>query len=47
EADDAIYKEGVTVWKRVITTATSLDAAQDGDNIIRTQTTAMPKVDIP
>ncbi|GKF87819.1 hypothetical protein Tco_0258696, partial [Tanacetum coccineum] len=30
-----------------ITTASSLDAAHDSDNIIRTQTTAMPNVDIP
>ncbi|GJY04496.1 hypothetical protein Tco_0370436 [Tanacetum coccineum] len=30
-----------------ITTAASLDAAQDNDNIIRTQTTTMPNVDIP
>ncbi|GJY49402.1 ribonuclease H-like domain-containing protein [Tanacetum coccineum] len=30
-----------------ITTAASLDAAQDSDNIIRTQTTAMPNVGIP
>ncbi|GJT39284.1 hypothetical protein Tco_0939149 [Tanacetum coccineum] len=33
--------------KRAITTAASLDAAQDSNNIIRTQTTAMPNVDIP
>ncbi|GKF67352.1 hypothetical protein Tco_0197031, partial [Tanacetum coccineum] len=33
--------------ERAIITAASLDAAQDGDNIIRTQTTAMPNVDIP
>ncbi|GJR13894.1 reverse transcriptase domain-containing protein [Tanacetum coccineum] len=33
--------------KRAITTASSLDGAQDSDNIIRTQTTAMPNVDIP
>ncbi|GJX64227.1 hypothetical protein Tco_0298570 [Tanacetum coccineum] len=33
--------------ERAITTAASLDAAQDSDNIIRTQTTAMPNVDIP
>ncbi|GKG20441.1 hypothetical protein Tco_0380242, partial [Tanacetum coccineum] len=33
--------------KRAITTAASLDAAQDSDNIIRTKTTAMPNVDIP
>ncbi|GJT27054.1 hypothetical protein Tco_0907329 [Tanacetum coccineum] len=30
-----------------ITTAASLDAAHDSDNIIKTQTTAMPNVDIP
>ncbi|GKA58617.1 hypothetical protein Tco_0757805 [Tanacetum coccineum] len=30
-----------------ITTAASLDAAHDSDNIIRTQTMAMPNVDIP
>ncbi|GKE17276.1 hypothetical protein Tco_1424853, partial [Tanacetum coccineum] len=33
--------------ERAITTAASLDAAHDSDNIIRTQTTAMPNVDIP
>ncbi|GJU97773.1 putative ribonuclease H-like domain-containing protein [Tanacetum coccineum] len=33
--------------ERAITTAASLDATQDSDNIIRTQTTAMPNVDIP
>ncbi|GKB33671.1 hypothetical protein Tco_0873072, partial [Tanacetum coccineum] len=33
--------------ERVITTVSSLDATQDSDNIIRTQTTAMPNVDIP
>ncbi|GKC57088.1 putative ribonuclease H-like domain-containing protein [Tanacetum coccineum] len=33
--------------ERAITTASSLDAAQDSDNIIRTQTTTMPNVDIP
>ncbi|GKF51501.1 hypothetical protein Tco_0147968, partial [Tanacetum coccineum] len=33
--------------ERAITTAASLDAAQDSDNIIRTQTTAMSNVDIP
>ncbi|GKG25314.1 hypothetical protein Tco_0395942, partial [Tanacetum coccineum] len=32
--------------ERAITTAASLDAAQDNDNIIRTQTTTMPNVDI-
>ncbi|GKE44080.1 hypothetical protein Tco_1471364, partial [Tanacetum coccineum] len=33
--------------ERAITTAASLDTTQDIDNIIRTQTTAMPNVDIP
>ncbi|GJS47925.1 hypothetical protein Tco_0598046, partial [Tanacetum coccineum] len=37
--DEAVHKEGVTVWKRAITTAASLDAAHDSDNITRTQTT--------
>ncbi|GJU89498.1 hypothetical protein Tco_1301921 [Tanacetum coccineum] len=32
---------------RVITIAASLDATHDSDNIIRTQTAAMPNVDIP
>ncbi|GKA89615.1 hypothetical protein Tco_0811427, partial [Tanacetum coccineum] len=32
--------------ERAITTVASLDAAQDSDNIIRTQTTTMPNVDI-
>ncbi|GJX82212.1 hypothetical protein Tco_0331693 [Tanacetum coccineum] len=32
--------------ERAITTAASLEAAQDSDNIIRTQTTSMPNVDI-
>ncbi|GKA33710.1 hypothetical protein Tco_0720139, partial [Tanacetum coccineum] len=44
-ADEAVHKEGVTMWK--ITTDASLVAAQDSDNIIRTQTMAMPNVDIP
>ncbi|GJW40013.1 hypothetical protein Tco_0065858 [Tanacetum coccineum] len=35
-------RRGLTVWKRAITTVVSLDAVQDSDNIIRTQTTAMP-----
>ncbi|GJT75250.1 hypothetical protein Tco_1041975 [Tanacetum coccineum] len=29
EANGAVHKEGVTVWKRAITTAASLDATQD------------------
>ncbi|GJZ51960.1 hypothetical protein Tco_0606475 [Tanacetum coccineum] len=38
--------EGDSV-ERVITTDASLDAAQDSDNIFKTQSTAMPNVDIP
>ncbi|GJZ11411.1 hypothetical protein Tco_0546170 [Tanacetum coccineum] len=41
------YTGGGDSVERAITTAASLDAAQDSDNIIRTQTTAMPNVDIP
>ncbi|GKF98942.1 hypothetical protein Tco_0297725 [Tanacetum coccineum] len=33
--------------ERAITTDASLVIAQDSDNIIRTQTTTMPNVDIP
>ncbi|GKE42403.1 hypothetical protein Tco_1469687 [Tanacetum coccineum] len=47
EADEAVYKEGGDSVERAITTDASLVAAQDSDNIIRTQTTAMPNVDIP
>ncbi|GKD71272.1 hypothetical protein Tco_1325362, partial [Tanacetum coccineum] len=47
KADEAIYKEGGDSVERAITTAASLDAAQDSDNIIRTQSTIMPNVDIP
>ncbi|GJX17837.1 hypothetical protein Tco_0218669 [Tanacetum coccineum] len=47
EAYEAIHKEGGDSVERAITIAASLDAAQDSDNIIRTQTTAMPNVDIP
>ncbi|GKB10891.1 hypothetical protein Tco_0844814 [Tanacetum coccineum] len=38
-ADEAVHKEGVTVWERA--TAASLVAAQDSDNILKTQSTAM------
>ncbi|GKC09032.1 hypothetical protein Tco_1000642 [Tanacetum coccineum] len=41
------YTGGGDSGERAITTAASLDAAHDSDNIIRTQTTAMPNVDIP
>ncbi|GKC90050.1 hypothetical protein Tco_1150699, partial [Tanacetum coccineum] len=33
--------------EKAITTDASLDAAQDNDNISKTQTTTMPNVDIP
>ncbi|GJV28315.1 putative ribonuclease H-like domain-containing protein [Tanacetum coccineum] len=46
-ADEAVHKEGGDNMERDITTAASLDAAQDSDNIIRNQTMAMPNVDIP
>ncbi|GJW76511.1 putative ribonuclease H-like domain-containing protein [Tanacetum coccineum] len=46
-ADEAVHTEGGDSVERAITTVASLDAAQDSDNIIRTQTTAMPNVDIP
>ncbi|GKB69807.1 hypothetical protein Tco_0931219 [Tanacetum coccineum] len=46
EADEAVHKEGGDSVEMAITTAASLDAAQDSDNIIRTQTTTMPNVDI-
>ncbi|GKE42663.1 hypothetical protein Tco_1469947, partial [Tanacetum coccineum] len=44
---EAVYKEGGDSVERAITTIASLDAAHDSDNIIRTQTMAMPNVDIP
>ncbi|GJX16697.1 hypothetical protein Tco_0217529 [Tanacetum coccineum] len=37
----------ISYVERAITTVASLDAVQNSDNIIRTQTTAMPNVDIP
>ncbi|GJW13945.1 hypothetical protein Tco_0018078 [Tanacetum coccineum] len=46
-ADAAGHKEGGDSVERAITTDASLVAAQDSDNIISTQTTAMPNVDIP
>ncbi|GKE17325.1 hypothetical protein Tco_1424902, partial [Tanacetum coccineum] len=45
--DEVVYKERGDSVERTITIAASLDAAQDSDNIIRTQTTTMPNVDIP
>ncbi|GJY53860.1 hypothetical protein Tco_0445524 [Tanacetum coccineum] len=47
EADEAVHKEEGDSVERAITTAASLDATHDIDNIIKTQTTAMPNVDIP
>ncbi|GKF82053.1 hypothetical protein Tco_0243709 [Tanacetum coccineum] len=46
-ADEAVYKRGGDSVERVITTDASLDAAQDSDNIFKTQSTAMLNVDIP
>ncbi|GKG55984.1 hypothetical protein Tco_0574878, partial [Tanacetum coccineum] len=45
-ADEAVHKEGGDSMERTITTAASLVAAQVSDNILRTQTTAMPNVEI-
>ncbi|GJS49390.1 putative ribonuclease H-like domain-containing protein [Tanacetum coccineum] len=50
DGDEDVLKKGAvtgSVDKRGYTTAASLDAAYDNDNIIRTQTMAMPNVDIP
>ncbi|GKC20206.1 ribonuclease H-like domain-containing protein, partial [Tanacetum coccineum] len=44
---DYVDPQGRLNVKRAITTHVSLVAAQDSDNIIRTQTTTMPNVDIP
>ncbi|GJU85996.1 hypothetical protein Tco_1293542 [Tanacetum coccineum] len=41
------FQKGGDSVERAITTDASLVAAQDSDNIIRTQTTTMPNVDIP
>ncbi|GJW07901.1 hypothetical protein Tco_1570324 [Tanacetum coccineum] len=46
-ADKAVHTEGGDSVERAITTVASLDAAHDIDNIIRTQTMAMPNVNIP
>ncbi|GKC99340.1 hypothetical protein Tco_1169615, partial [Tanacetum coccineum] len=40
-------KGGGNSVERAITTDASLDATHDSDNILKTQTTAMPNVDIP
>ncbi|GKB18324.1 hypothetical protein Tco_0852247 [Tanacetum coccineum] len=46
-ANEAVHKEGGNSVERAITTDASLIAVQDSDNIIKTQTTTMPNVDIP
>nr|GEW93305.1 hypothetical protein [Tanacetum cinerariifolium] len=45
--DDAIYKEWNYSVERATTTATSLDAAHDNGNILKTQSTTMPNVPLP
>nr|GEU47381.1 putative ribonuclease H-like domain-containing protein [Tanacetum cinerariifolium] len=47
EDDEAVNQEEGDNVERAITTDASLKAAQDSDNIIKTQTMAMPNVDIP
>nr|GEU37604.1 hypothetical protein [Tanacetum cinerariifolium] len=47
QKDEVVNQEEGDRVKRVITTDASLEAAQDSDNIIKTQTTAMPNVYIP
>ncbi|GKA18727.1 ribonuclease H-like domain-containing protein [Tanacetum coccineum] len=46
-ADEVVHKEWGDSVERAITTYASLVAAQDSDNITKTQTTAMPNIDIP
>nr|GEY48128.1 hypothetical protein [Tanacetum cinerariifolium] len=46
-ADEAVNQEEGDRVERTITTAASLEVTQDSDNITKTQTTAMPNVDIP
>nr|GEU63886.1 hypothetical protein [Tanacetum cinerariifolium] len=46
-ADEALNQEEGDRVERAITTDASLEAAQDSDNIAKTQTTVMPNVDIP
>nr|GEX00422.1 putative ribonuclease H-like domain-containing protein [Tanacetum cinerariifolium] len=46
-ADEAVHNEESDRVERAITTDASLEAAQDSANILKTQTTAMPNVDIP
>nr|GEX89607.1 hypothetical protein [Tanacetum cinerariifolium] len=46
-ANEVVHKDGGDSVERAITTDASLVAAQDSDNIIKTQTITMPIVDIP
>ncbi|GJS88322.1 hypothetical protein Tco_0770958 [Tanacetum coccineum] len=46
-ADETVHKKRGDSVERAITTDASLVAEHDSDNIIRTQTTTMPNVDIP
>ncbi|GJZ67228.1 putative ribonuclease H-like domain-containing protein [Tanacetum coccineum] len=45
KADEDVHIKGGDSVERAITTIASLDAVQDSDNIIRTQTTTMPNVE--
>nr|GEX48854.1 hypothetical protein [Tanacetum cinerariifolium] len=45
--DEAVNQEEGDRVERAITTDASLEAAEDSDNIIKTQTTTIPNVDIP
>nr|GEW98921.1 hypothetical protein [Tanacetum cinerariifolium] len=47
QKDEAVHQERGDSVERAITTDASLEAAHDSDNILKTQTTAMPNVDIP
>nr|GEY10481.1 hypothetical protein [Tanacetum cinerariifolium] len=47
QKDEAVNQEEGDIVERAITIDASLEAAQDSDNITKTQTTAMPNVDIP
>nr|GEX48319.1 ribonuclease H-like domain-containing protein [Tanacetum cinerariifolium] len=47
QKDEAVNQEEGDRVERAITTDASLEAAQDIDNITKTQTTTMPNVDIP
>nr|GEU98800.1 hypothetical protein [Tanacetum cinerariifolium] len=47
QKDKVVHQEEGDRVERAITIVASLEATQDSDNIIKTQTTAMPNVDIP